>query len=136
MKYQFYIPGTPKPAKRPRVTRHGTYSPHKEDMIRISFLLKEQIIKHQYPDMPLKGPVSLAVEFLIPIPKSLSKKKKALLYGEPCTSKRLGDLDNLAKICMDSGNNVLYEDDSQIVEIHAKKVYADIPGTIICLETL
>jgi len=136
MTYKFMLPGNPIPAKRPRVTKTHTYSPHKEDMIRASFELQEQIRKHAYPDMPLKGPVSLEVTFFMQMPKSLSKRKKALLYGEPCSSKKAGDLDNLIKKLFDSGNGILYEDDSQIVELHAKKLYDYIPRTEFCIKTL
>lgn len=37
-----------------------------------------------------------------------------------CTSSRPGDLENLAKLAMDAGNNLIYEDDSQIVEAHIR----------------
>lgn len=69
----------------------------------------------------------------MPIPKSLSKKKKALLTGQPCTSHKLGDLDNLAKNCMDAANGVLYKDDSQVYELHTYKVYSGRPRTEITI---
>jgi Holliday junction resolvase RusA-like endonuclease len=37
------------------------------------------------------------------------------------------DVDNLAKSVLDAINGVAYKDDNQIVDLVARKVYADIP---------
>jgi Holliday junction resolvase RusA-like endonuclease len=37
-----------------------------------------------------------------------------------CSSSRPGDWENLAKLALDAGNNLIYEDDSQIVEAHVR----------------
>ena len=46
------------------------------------------------------------------------------------------DIDNYAKFALDCLNLVCYKDDSQIVELSAKKVYGENPRTIIIIEEL
>lgn len=65
----------------------------------------------------------------MPIPKKLSKKNRMLVVGIP-HSKR-PDLTNLIKFTEDALNGVLWEDDSIIYEIYAKKVYGETPKTVI-----
>lgn len=38
------------------------------------------------------------------------------------------DLDNLAKAFLDAANELLFQDDSQVVEMHLQKTYGE-PGT-------
>lgn len=65
----------------------------------------------------------------MPIPKSLSKKKKEELMGKPHCVK--GDIDNLLKKSFDAMNKLVFDDDAQIYEITAKKVYSDQPRSEI-----
>jgi Holliday junction resolvase RusA-like endonuclease len=43
------------------------------------------------------------------------------------------DLDNLAKFFLDCSNKLLFNDDSQICELRAKKIYSSKPGTLVRL---
>lgn len=125
------ILGTPTPAARPRVTRRGTYNPKQKEQDRISFEIKSQLPLYY---IPFTTPIEISIFFFMPIPKSLSKKKKALLLGQPCVS-HVGDIDNFCKFVLDAANGVLYKDDSQVYEINSYKVYSDNPRTeIIILE--
>lgn len=56
--------------------------------------------------------------FLMPMPKSWSKKKKAEMEHEPHQQKP--DLDNLVKAVLDS----VYEDDAHIWQLTATKIWA------------
>ena len=114
----------PTPAARPRVTKHGTYNPKQKQQDKLSFEIKAQL---PLSYIPTTKPVELTIEFFMPIPNSLSIKKKALLTGRPHTSRP--DLDNLLKILLDAANGVLYKDDSQIYEIHSCKVFSGKPRT-------
>jgi hypothetical protein len=38
------------------------------------------------------------------------------------------DIDNIAKTYLDAMNGVIFVDDTQVVELHVKKVYAEKPG--------
>lgn len=77
---------------------------------------------------PIDGPLCLMVAFYSAVPKSWSKKRRAeaLSNGGICKTSR-PDLDNLVKAVQDGLNGVLWNDDAQIVEIHAKKRYAERP---------
>lgn len=59
-----------------------------------------------------------ALLFLMPMPKSWSKKRKAEMNGELHTQKP--DVDNMTKAVLDS----LYDDDSAIHTICARKIWA------------
>jgi Holliday junction resolvase RusA-like endonuclease len=59
------------------------------------------------------------------MPKSWSKKKKAVMWGKPHTSKP--DIDNLVKAILDALNGVAFNDDSQIWEIQSSKIWTDEP---------
>lgn len=60
------------------------------------------------------------ITFHMPMPKSWSRKKKANMHGKPHQQKP--DLDNLLKAVGDA----LFDDDSCIWDISAKKVWSDI----------
>lgn len=67
--------------------------------------------------------------FHMPIPESLSKRKKSALLGEFCLG--VIDLDNLVKQYLDLMNTIIIKDDRQVVILLAKKIYSDKPGVKI-----
>jgi len=71
------------------------------------------------PPVPLEGPLVVTVTVYKIKPKSYPKKRTAW------TTKP--DLDNFIKL-LDAFNGILWRDDAQIVEIHARKEYAESPG--------
>lgn len=68
----------------------------------------------------LLGPVRVEVEFYMPRPASVSIKKRALPIVPP-------DLDKLLRGLLDGigQSEVVWGDDSQVVQIDAVKLYAD-----------
>lgn len=62
----------------------------------------------------------------------LDKQGKEMLSGEKRPLKK-PDLDNIAKVCLDSLNGIAYPDDSQIVELSVEKWYAKEPKVEIIL---
>ena len=68
---------------------------------------------------------NLTVIFLVPMPKSWSKKKKALMVGKPMQSRP--DLDNYLKGLFDA----THEEDSSIWKVTASKIWTDCTGKII-----
>ena len=121
----FSVEGTPVPKGRPRFSRRGnfvsTYTPTKtrdyESLIaqaaRIAMSTAE----------PLKTPVAAYIYITVPIPQSYSKKRSAACLDgseRPC---KKPDADNILKAYFDAMNGIVYEDDSQIVSIHATKRY-------------
>lgn len=123
---EFLIPGAPVAKGRPRfriVGRHVvTYTPKQTKEAERAAL---DAFEDKYPEFktPLEGPIRLTVKFLMPVPMSLSKRKKLALYGRPHTKKP--DTDNLVKAICDALNGRVFKDDSQIFSIHCEKFYTD-----------
>lgn len=96
-------------------------------------------IRSQYREEPIRSPVALDIIFMMPIPKSTSKvKQRAMLNGTYHHIVK-PDVDNLQKMIMDVLNKIVIHDDSQVVEVHAKKIYSSKPGThvrVIPIENL
>jgi len=122
--------GDPKAQKRPRFARRGkfvtTYDP--SELQKDNFIC--QIIKHK-PKQPLEGALSLRCRYYMPIPKSLSKRKKLRLLQERTPHVKRPDLDNMDKFVMDCMNSIFYNDDSQIYNKQSFKFYSPIPRTEI-----
>lgn len=71
---------------------------------------------------PLEGPLSLSLEFTYEWPKK--RPPTAYRCSRP-------DLDNLVKMVADGLNEVCWQDDQQIVDLRAVKLYGDVPGISI-----
>lgn len=110
----------PKPQKRPRVTRTGTYDPSKHDKEEIQWLAKAQ-----YRKPPLVNPLVLTIAF------NLKKPKKCRPY--PTSG---ADLDNLVKLVLDALNGICYEDDAQVVKLVATKQYSEDVGIEVKIEKI
>jgi len=77
------------------------------------------------PDMPWGEPLFLAVTAIMPVPASYSaaRRERCLSYQEWPSKKP--DLSNMIKQIEDCGNNILWQDDKQIVELVARKQYGE-----------
>lgn len=131
----FTIPGKPFGKQRPRVVRRGkftsTYTPKEtieyENLVKISYY-------NENSDTKLKGAIKASIIGTFPIPKGASKKQKeGMLNGEIKYTKKI-DCDNMAKCCLDALNNIAFDDDSQIYDLHINKKYGEIPKVEIKLE--
>lgn len=126
------IPMPPKSKGRPRFSRGHAYTPSEtrkyEEAVR---LIAENAIK-----APLERPLKLAMHFYMEVPKSWSKRKReSALNGEIRPASK-PDIDNLCKAIMDALNGGIgYNDDKQIVELHAYEWYGE-PRTEIILEEI
>jgi len=77
---------------------------------------------------PLETPVSVFLYTRHAVPQSYSKKRtEACLSGleQPC---KKPDIDNIAKTYLDGMNGVVFHDDTQVIDLHVKKVYSAVPG--------
>jgi Holliday junction resolvase RusA-like endonuclease len=77
--------------------------------------------------------VCMDVTFVREIPKSWSKKKTAAALAGELRPASKPDLDNLEKAVTDALNQVVYYDDSLIVEKTSRKVYGARPRAEITL---
>ncbi len=121
---------SPVPASRPRVTRYGTY------IAKTYAQYKKEMCK-QVDDLSIKkftNPIYVETTFYMPIPKSLSIKKRNLLDGTYCDIG--GDMDNLLKALWDSLNGYAYVDDKQIVWSQEKKIYSFEPRIEILIKEI
>lgn len=80
------------------------------------------------PEVPVDGPLDVALYFVLPRPKSLPKRVKF-------PTKR-PDAENLSKAVLDAMQGVIYRDDSQIVRLSVAKDYGDAPGVWIRVEMM
>jgi Holliday junction resolvase RusA-like endonuclease len=130
----YRVEGTPVGKGRPKFARRGnfvsTYTPTKtrdyEDLI------KDAARKAMGSNELLETPVTVAIYITVPIPASYSKKRtEACLSGSERPIKK-PDIDNVAKCFLDAMNEIVYKDDTQVLNLHIKKVY----GTIGMVEVL
>lgn len=132
----FSVKGDPVGKGRPRFRRAGNFVQTYTDA-KTAGWEKEvaqtaaRVMKDQEP---LKTPVAVYLYFGLGIPKSYSKKRTtACLDGLEGHTKR-PDLDNLCKSVLDGMNGVVFEDDNQIVSLHAKKVWSTDPGVEVLVK--
>ena len=106
----------PESAARPRFSGKIAYTPVKYRRYK---QLLEVMVKRQLPAgwKPIKGLVTLEVEFELSRPKSVSQSKRPMPIVKP-------DIDNLLKAVMDAMNGRVWVDDCQITEVVASKIYA------------
>lgn len=132
---EFTIPGVPIAKGRPKFSRRGgfvtAYTPAKT-------LKAEKAIADEFKklwnkkDLPENKAVILILDFKMPIPKSLSKKKRQALSTQWHCKKP--DIDNLCKLVQDALNGLAWEDDSAVCIIQAKKSYSFEPCTVVRIE--
>lgn len=129
---EFFIPGVPIPKGRARATRSGHhYTPRrtKEYETLVAWYGKTNC------KTPMQGPLKAELIFTMPIPSSLSKTRQVALIGQPHILKT-GDITNITKAIEDGLNGIAYFDDSQIAELHARKVYGEIPGVSVKISSI
>lgn len=128
------IMGKPLGKARPRVTRNGTYTPKKtvnyENLIRWTFQSK-------FPNhKPFEGYIEAEIKAIFDVPKSYSKKKTLELLNKSCNYDHKPDLDNVAKIVLDSLNGIAYKDDSQVTVLKVIKEYGEQAKIIVKLDDI
>lgn len=111
----------PTSLKRHRHTRNGhSYDPSAKDKMDFAALV-------EMPEETLKGPLRATINFYSIRPKShwrTGKYAGELKASAPKFNTSRRDVDNLCKFVLDALNARLYDDDSQIIELHATKNYA------------
>lgn len=125
---EFTIPGDPVPQGRPRAGRAGRrivmYDPKESREYKRYVSL---IARQHAPKTLLKGPLSVEMKIYRKIPKSTTKKDRALIsegIKRPVTKP---DTDNYTKSVLDALNGIIYKDDSQVTDLYASKYYSDNP---------
>tara|TARA_Y100000034_G_scaffold122661_1_gene168417 strand:- start:562 stop:1041 length:480 start_codon:yes stop_codon:yes gene_type:complete len=76
------------------------------------------VVKTQYSDAPMTGPLDIFVEFVMPRPAVKVWKRKPMPTYPHATKP---DIDNLLKSTFDACNGLLWSDDSQIARLDTIK---------------
>ena len=136
----FKIEGKPVPQGRPRAVRMGAgvrmYDPPK------SKVYKQMVAAKVCSYMKINGiqtitePLAVHLNFYFTPPKSYSKKRIRAIEAKEELFTKKPDVDNLAKSILDSCNNLLFKDDSQIIGLtigkhYGHKDYVDVKVQII-----
>ena len=130
MQIHFQVEGDPKGKGRPRFSRFGKFTRVYTDKQTLDYetLIKSFAAEAMGSTDPLETPVSVFLYIRHPVPQSYSKKRtEACLSGleQPC---KKPDIDNIAKTYLDGMNGVVFLDDTQVVDLHVKKVYSAVAG--------
>ena len=136
LQIDFTVPGQPRGKGRPRFARRGNFVTTYTDAATTTY--EDQIRFYALRAMGGYKPLTMALEAFIhvrlPVPQSYSKKRtEACLSGSEWPCKK-PDLDNIVKSYMDGMNGIVYVDDSQVVEIHTTKVYAETGGVDVLIK--
>ena len=109
--------------KRHRFARGFVYDPSSKDK-----KIAIQQIKEQFTGKPYTDALKIRFVFHIKRPKAhfrTGKYSNELKKTAPVYHIKRPDVDNYVKFYMDCMNNVVYLDDSQVIDIYAKKEYDD-----------
>ena len=105
--------------KRHRYARGFVYDPSSKDK-----KIAIQQIKEQFTGKPYTDALKIRFVFHIKRPKA-HQNKYSLKKTAPVYHTKRPDIDNFVKFYMDCMNKLVYLDDSQVIEIYAKKEYDD-----------
>ena len=119
----FFIPGIPKSTQTGSIVRIGKRAFPKRMHTEWSSYVKLVMYRNRPPE-PLDGALRVTLTFVMP---RLASGKRALPTKRP-------DLDNLLKGFLDSGNGILWMDDSQIVSLFIEKRYGDKQGVVVMVD--
>jgi len=130
MQIHYQVEGDPKGKGRPRFSRVGNFTKVYTDKQTLTYEAMIATFAKQAMggSEPLKTPVSVFLHVRLPIPQSYPKKRReACLNGSEMPCKK-PDIDNIAKTHLDAMNGVIFVDDTQVIELHVKKLYAEKAG--------
>lgn len=134
---EFTVYGEPVAQGRPRLAvvagRAMAYDPKKsrdyKDYVKLAAADKA-------PSKLFEGPLALVVKVFRPMPKAFSKKKTAEAEAGIHRPTTKPDTDNYIKGIKDALNNVIWKDDSQIVDEHVSKWYSQRPRVEVQIQNL
>lgn len=141
---RFTVFGKPVAKQRPRTVRGDRYGPKKvHTYTPLRTELQEEkialVYRSYYGRFTFdKGiPLLMTIKYFLEIPKKTGKKEREkMVCGELRPVIKKNDVDNVCKLVMDALNGVAYADDSQIVELHGIKYWAEEPRTEIIIMPL
>ena len=134
----FVVPGQPVAKGRARFAKRGnfvhTYTPEKT--ANYESLVKLCAGQAMAGSEPFAAPVRVAIDIVLSIPASWSKKKQAAALAGDIAATKKPDADNVLKAIKDGMNGIVYVDDSQAVDIRVIKRYGATPGVTVTVECI
>lgn len=132
------VHGQPQGKQRARVCMRGNfaraYTPETtasyENLINLSYIQALKGAPSPFWDKPVK----IKIQAIYQIPKSFSKKRTAAALDGLVRPQVKPDIDNVVKVVCDALNKIAYKDDTQVVEIIARKWYNTEPMLIIDID--
>lgn len=123
--------GKPRPKLRPRLSQWGVYDCQtREKKSQRRELCQYSMIGNE------KSGYSVKSVFYFQVPKSWSKKKKAMALKGEVLHITKPDTDNLTKFLYDNMSGIIFPDDRQIVREIAEKRYAIEAKTVVEIEEI
>lgn len=124
VKHCFTVWGDPRGKGRPRFTMRGHAF---TDAVTVEY---EGRVKKAWESETFyridDKPITIIINAYFRVPVSLSKKKRAALFGTEYLHKP--DVDNIGKIILDALNGFAYQDDRQIACLMVSKWYVESDG--------
>ena len=138
MTIRFTVPGEPKGKARPRVFtnkagRSQAITP--QDTLSYENLVR-WVFTNTMESKKLQGEIEAKIVAMYPIPKSMTKKNRQLIDEGKLLPNKKPDLDNVAKIILDSLNKIAFDDDSQVIRLIVEKHFSDKPRVEVTLREL
>lgn len=138
MAIRFTVPGEPKGKARPRIFtnkagRSQAITP--QDTLTYENLVR-WVFANTMEARKLQGEIEAKIVAMYPIPKSMTKKNRQLIDEGKLHPTKKPDLDNVAKIILDSLNKIAFDDDSQVTRLIVEKHFSNEPRVEITLREL
>lgn len=132
----FVVAGEPRGKARPRFNTKTGHAITPSDTANYETLVKWEYARQCNAKFPDDAMLDMRIKAFYSVPKSDSKKKRAMkLAGEIRPTKK-PDMDNVIKIIADALNNVAYHDDTQIVDCQVRKFYSENPRVEVTIKTV
>lgn len=130
--------GRPRFMARPYINKYGkpkaftqVYTPKETATAEKDF--KSQALRYK-PNELITSDIWLTVRIYRETPKSLSNKKALQAESGTLRPTTKPDADNYLKLVCDSLNEIMWKDDSQVIEAHVSKRYSSNPRTEVEIE--
>lgn len=127
---QFEISGLPTPWAAHQGYGRKSFNPRFKEKEYAQWQFKSQFNRNS----PIAGPIHADICFHLPIPAGTSKARKRDMLAGRLRHIKKPDVDNLTKFILDAAKKIIFDDDSQIVTLFARKIYSECPKTIIRIE--
>lgn len=138
MAIRFIVPGEPKGKARPRIFTNkagDSQAITPQDTLSYENLVK-WIFNNTQESKKLQGEIEAKIVAMYPIPKAMTKKNRQLIDEGKLHPTKKPDLDNVAKIILDSLNKIAFDDDSQVTRLIVEKHFSDEPRVEVTLREL